>query len=188
MTEEKTEETISEEMILVDEADRETGRGGKLAVHRAGLLHRAFSVFLWREGQLLLQRRAAGKYHSALLWANTCCSHPRPGEEVLDAARRRLREECGIDCPCLREAFCFTYRAELKNGLTEHEFDHVLLGYHKGGRFSPDPAEIAELRWWDTDEVRRALKERPDEFAAWFRLAAPRVIDLLTPGNGGIID
>ena len=177
-----------EDIILVNELDQETGSGEKLAVHQAGLLHRAFSVFLWREGRLLLQRRAAGKYHSALLWANTCCSHPRPGEEVMDAARRRLGEECGISAPELREAFCFIYRAKLENGLTEHELDHVLLGHYDGDEFSPDPTEIAELRWWDLDAVLQAVEERPEEFAVWFRLAAPRVVDLLKQANGAIIN
>lgn len=176
-----------EKVILVNELDQETGCGEKLAVHQAGLLHRAFSVFLWREGQLLLQKRAEGKYHSAGLWANACCSHPRSGERIPDAARRRVKEECGIDCPELKEAFSFTYLAEFENGLTEHEFDHVLLGYFPGGGFAPDPAEIAELRWWDMDEVSRRLRERPEDFAAWFLLAAPRVVDLLKRTDGAII-
>lgn len=176
-----------DDIILVNELDQETGSGEKLAVHQAGLLHRAFSVFLWQDGRLLLQKRAADKYHSAGLWANTCCSHPRPGEDIIEAARRRLDEECGIDAPELSEAFCFIYRAELENGLTEHELDHVLLGRYEG-EFAPDPTEIAELRWWDADEVLQALAERPDEFAVWFRLAAPRVVDLLRRGNGGIIN
>lgn len=177
-----------DDIILVNELDQATGSGEKLAVHQAGLLHRAFSVFLWQDGRLLLQKRAADKYHSAGLWANTCCSHPRPGEDIIEAARRRLDEECGIDAPELSEAFCFIYRAELENGLTEHELDHVLLGRYDSDVFAPDPTEIAELRWWDADEVLQALAERPDEFAVWFRLAAPRVVDLLRRGNGGIIN
>ena len=176
-----------EKVILVNVLDQETGCGEKLAVHRAGLLHRAFSVFLWREGQLLLQKRAEGKYHSAGLWANACCSHPRPGELLPDAARRRVKEECGVDCPELKEAFHFTYRAEFPNGMTEHEIDHVLLGRYPDDAFAPDPAEIAELRWWDMDEIERALTERPRDFAAWFLLAAPRVIDLLKQTDSAII-
>ena len=176
-----------DEIILVDEQDRETGRGEKLAVHRQCLLHRAFSVFLWREDQLLLQRRAAGKYHSAGLWANTCCSHPRPGEATIAAARRRLREECGIDPPPLREAFSFIYKADC-GGLWEHEFDHVLLGRCPAGPWTPDPAEIAELRWWELDAVSRELTEQPREFAPWFRLAAPKVIDLLKRAGSAIIE
>ena len=143
---------------------------------------------MWREGQLLLQKRAEGKYHSAGLWANACCSHPRPGEDLLAAARRRLIEECGLTSPDLREAFCFTYRADFDNGLTEHEYDHVLLGRCPGGEAFPDPAEIAELRWWDFDEVLRSLRKRPEDFACWFRLAAPAVIDLLKRAEGDIIN
>lgn len=175
-------------MILVNEQDQEVGYREKLAAHQQGLLHRAFSVFLWREGQLLLQRRAAGKYHSGLLWANACCSHPRPGEEILTAAKRRLREECGIDPPPLQEAFSFIYRACFSNGLTEHELDHVLLGYYDAERWTADPREIAELRWWELDEIEQALTKQPHRFAAWFRLSAPRVIHLLKEGGGDIIN
>ena len=106
----------------------------------------------------------------------------------MEAVRRRLGEECGINAPELSEAFCFIYRAQLENGLTEYELDHVLLGYYDGDVFAPDPAEIAELRWWDLDEVLEVLEERPEEFAVWFRLAAPRVIDLLQRANGDIIN
>lgn len=176
-----------DKIVLVNEQDQEIGSEEKLAVHQAGLLHRAFSVFLWREGQLLLQKRAEGKYHSGGLWANTCCSHPRPGEDTIAAARRRLREECGIVGTELWEAFRFTYRAEFTNGLVEHELDHVLLGRYPDGELSPDPSEIAELRWWDLDEVEAALRERPDDFAAWFSLSAPRVIDLLKRAENDII-
>src|SRR6185503_9661232 len=121
-----------EMVVLVDEDDREAGTGEKMAVHRSGRLHRAFSVFVVDgEGRLLLQRRAAVKYHSAGLWSNTCCGHPRPGETILAAATRRLKEEMGFECR-LRPAFSFIYRAALDHGLTEHELDHVLLGSHDG--------------------------------------------------------
>ena len=176
-----------ERMILVNELDQETGYGEKLAVHQEGLLHRAFSVFLWREDRLLLQKRALVKYHSGGLWANTCCSHPRPGEEIIPAARRRLQEECGIVSPPLYEAFSFIYRAELAGGLWEHEFDHVLLGHYPKGSFSPDPGEIAELRWWSLEELDRALARQEEIFAPWFKLCAPRVISLLQQHNSDII-
>src|SRR5918997_6014944 len=127
-----------EEVILVDERDRVLGASGKLRAHREGALHRAFSVFVFDgEGRLLLQKRARGKYHSAGLWSNTACGHPRPGEATREAARRRLREEMGFDCG-LREAFQFLYRAELGGALVEHEYDHVLIGAHEGDP-SPDP-------------------------------------------------
>ncbi|HEX7957304.1 MAG TPA: isopentenyl-diphosphate Delta-isomerase, partial [Pyrinomonadaceae bacterium] len=118
----------SEQLILVDADDRELGAGEKLEVHRAGALHRAFSVFVFDgRGRLLMQRRAAGKYHSGGLWSNTACGHPRPGEATRAAARRRLREEMGLDCE-LSAAFEFVYRAELGDSLVEHEYDHVFVG------------------------------------------------------------
>ena len=117
-----------EEVILVDEHDREIGSGEKLQIHQEGKLHRAFSVlvFNWKQ-ELLLQKRKETKYHSGGLWTNTCCSHPRPGELTLEAAQRRLHEEMGLTCP-LREVGNFIYRAEFENGLIEHEYDHVLAG------------------------------------------------------------
>src|SRR5918997_6672888 len=128
---------MSEQVILVDEADREVGTGSKLEAHREGALHRAFSVFVFdRRGRLLLQKRAAGKYHSGGLWSNTCCGHPRPGEATAEAARRRLREEMNFDCE-LRAAFEFLYRAQFTNKLIEHEYDHVFVGEF-GGVFVPD--------------------------------------------------
>src|SRR5687768_17165134 len=117
-----------EQVILVDEWNREVGADEKLRAHESGALHRAFSVFVFdAAGRLLLQRRARSKYHSGGLWSNTACGHPRPGEGTDEAARRRLREEMGFECG-LREAFVFTYRAELEGGLVEHEFDQVFVG------------------------------------------------------------
>ena len=119
-----------DEVILVDASDVPQGRMEKMEAHRRALLHRAFSVFIFNSrGEMLLQRRALGKYHSAGLWTNACCSHPRPGEETLDAAVRRLREEMGFTTP-LKKAFDFTYRHEFGNGLTEFEFDHVYIGWY----------------------------------------------------------
>ncbi|MBI4421289.1 MAG: isopentenyl-diphosphate Delta-isomerase [Gemmatimonadetes bacterium] len=155
-----------ERVVLVDDQDHELGTGEKLAVHRAGRLHRAFSVFvLDGEGRLVLQRRAAGKYHSAGLWSNTCCGHPRPGEPTPAAARRRLREEMGFECP-LSAAFSFVYRAELEDGLTEHELDHVFVGSFRGTP-RPDPAEVAEWRAVPVDELTRDLAARPRAYSAW---------------------
>ena len=122
-------------LIAVDEQDRETGVVDKMAAHRDGTLHRAFSIFVFDEAdRLLLQRRATGKYHSGGLWSNTCCSHPRAGESLIDAAHRRLREEMGFDCP-LQAVFGFVYRAALDGGLVEHEFDHVSSGGSRELRF-----------------------------------------------------
>ena len=121
-------------LILVDPDDREIGFGEKTDVHRRGLLHRAFSVFLFDGDRVLIQQRAAGKYHSAGLWANTCCSHPRAGQGLTEAVVQRLEEECGIRGAKIREAGCFLYRASFPNGLTEYEYDHVKTGYAGASR------------------------------------------------------
>ena len=127
MTEER-QDGGHELVVLIDPKDREIGQMEKLAAHREGRLHRAFSVFVFNaKGELLLQQRAATKYHSASLWTNTCCGHPRPGETLVAAGERRLKEEMGLSIP-LRTTFHFTYRAELEHGLVEHEMDHVLIG------------------------------------------------------------
>src|SRR2546423_9920022 len=130
----------AEQLILVDSSDREIGVGEKLETHREGRLHRAFSIFIFDgAGRLLLQKRAPTKYHSGGLWSNTACGHPRPGEETVAAAHRRLREEMGFDCE-LRAAFGFLYRAELRERLIEHEYDHVFVGEFRGAP-APDVAE-----------------------------------------------
>ena len=160
----------AEQLILVDAFDRELGVGEKMDVHRAGALHRAFSVFVFDgRGRLLLQKRAAGKYHSAGLWSNTACGHPRPGEATQAAARRRLREEMGFDCE-LREAFQFLYRAELEGELVEHEYDHVFVGVH-GGAPAPDPSEVEAWRWVTLAELLRGLREEPHLYSRWLKLA-----------------
>lgn len=160
----------AEQLILVDAHDREVGVGEKLQVHREGALHRAFSVFVFdAAGCLLLQRRAAEKYHSGGLWSNTACGHPRPGEATRAAARRRLREEMGIDCE-LRAAFGFIYRAELDGALVEHEYDHVFVGRYEGDP-APDPAEVEGWRWVTMGELRRALRAEPQRYSPWLKLA-----------------
>lgn len=162
--------TSEERVILVDPEDRPVGTAGKLAAHREGLLHRAFSVFvLDAAGRMLLQRRAAGKYHSGGLWSNACCSHPRPGEAVEAAAHRRLREEMGFDCP-LEFAFPLIYRAAVAPELEEHEYDHVFLGRWDGTP-RPDPDEVGEWRWVDPEQLARDVGETPESFTVWFRQA-----------------
>ncbi|MBP6310721.1 MAG: isopentenyl-diphosphate Delta-isomerase [Flavobacteriales bacterium] len=158
-----------EQVILIDPDDRELGHMEKLAAHREGMLHRAFSVFVFNDhGELLLQQRASSKYHSAGLWTNTCCGHPRPGETIQEAAGRRLFEEMGVKIE-LTPVFHFVYRAELENGLVENELDHVLIG-----RFSkdpdPDPSEASDWRWVQRESLARELKEYPKLFTAWFPL------------------
>lgn len=157
-------------VVLVDEHDRETGTEWKLPAHENGLLHRAFSIFIFNaRGEALLQRRAMEKYHSGGLWTNTCCSHPRPGEAVEAAAHRRLREEMGFDC-ALTHAFHFIYRAELDHGLTEHEFDHVFLG-----EYNQPPVlnthEVCDWRWIPPDALDAEMAARPQDFTVWFKIA-----------------
>jgi isopentenyl-diphosphate delta-isomerase len=166
-------------LILVDVLDRPWGVAGKEETHRRGLLHRAFSVFVTdKEGRrLLLQRRAFGKYHSGGLWANTCCSHPRPGENTKEAAGRRLIEEVGIQCR-LEEFDAFVYRQVFPDGLSEYEFDHVFIGAwdERTGSLRPDAAEIEGLAWVDIEALAKELQNHPERYAAWFLIAAPKVI------------
>ena len=167
---------VNEELVvLVDEQDNEIGLMGKMAAHREGRLHRAISIFLFNDqGQMLLQQRAFSKYHSGGLWSNTCCSHPRHNESVLDAAHRRLLEEMGIRCE-LKNAFDFIYRAALGNGLTEHEFDHVLVGKFNGEPIL-NPDEAASWKWADVDVLAKDVAENPQKYTAWFKVAFCRVI------------
>jgi isopentenyl-diphosphate delta-isomerase len=159
-----------ERVILVDDDDFELGTADKLEAHRAGLLHRAFSVFVYDGGgRLLLQRRAAGKYHSGGLWSNTCCSHPRPGESTMAAALRRLREEMGFVCG-LTTAFTFVYRTGVGGSLVEHEYDHVFVGQYDGDP-EPDPAEVDAWRWATPAAVRTDIRRRPGRYTSWFRIA-----------------
>lgn len=158
-----------EQVVLVDERDRPLGVMEKLAAHREGRLHRAFSVVLRSsDGLLLMQRRAAGKYHSAGLWTNTCCSHPRPGEAVAEAARRRLREEMGISLPALAKLFETVYRAPVGGGLIEHEYVHV-FGAVWDGEVRPAPEEVAACAWMDAAWLRADLAARPERYSVWFR-------------------
>ena len=175
---ERVETSSVETVVLVDADGREIGRVEKLEAHRQGLLHRAFSVFILNDGgQLLLQRRSRNKYHSGGLWTNTCCSHPRPAEEVIPAARRRLREEMGIDAE-LTAHFTFIYEARLDSGLTEHELDHVLVGRYQGDP-SPDPAEVEGWWWVGLAEVEEDIERRPEAYTIWFKLALPKLLTLL---------
>jgi isopentenyl-diphosphate delta-isomerase len=162
--------TSEERVVLVDRDDREVGTEEKLRAHQTGVLHRAFSVFVMDDqDRVLLQQRAAGKYHSGGLWTNTCCGHPRPGESVRRAAERRLQEEMGIDVD-LAPSGRFLYRANLENGLVEHELDHVFVGRFDGAP-SPDPGEAADWRWESRPQLEAAVAAHPERFTAWLPLA-----------------
>ncbi|MBK6341221.1 MAG: isopentenyl-diphosphate Delta-isomerase [Flavobacteriales bacterium] len=163
-----------ERVLLVNERDEPVGTMGKLQAHEEGALHRAFSVFLFNdEGRLLMQRRAPGKYHSAGLWTNTCCSHPRPNEPVADAACRRLKEEMGIDVP-VEHRFSFLYKASFDNGLHEHELDHVFFGSFNG---EPEPAseEADDWKYLHPDALEADLAAHPERYTVWLRECWSRV-------------
>ena len=161
---------MNDRVILVDTKDQPVGDMDKLEVHKKGLLHRAFSTFIFNDnGQLLLQRRAKEKYHSANLWTNTCCSHPRPGEPTLEAAKRRLKEEMGIETD-LEKKFDFIYHAQLDNNLIEYEFDHVYIGQYN---YPPllNPNEASDYRWISIDELKGEINLYPGRYTEWLKIA-----------------
>jgi isopentenyl-diphosphate Delta-isomerase len=165
---------MPEEVILVNEQDEQTGTIEKMEAHRKALLHRAFSVFIFNaKGEMLLQQRALGKYHSPGLWTNACCSHPRPGEAVEEAAGRRLKEEMGIDTS-LEKAFDFIYRTEFDNGLTEFEFDHVYTGTYNGYP-QPDRQEVNDYCFRSMEDIEEDLQKRPEKYTSWFKIAFPEL-------------
>ena len=169
---------VMEKVILVDEADNAIGEMEKMEAHIKGVLHRAFSVFvLDGNNRLLLHRRALEKYHSPGLWTNTCCSHPRSGESVGQAAHRRMQEEMGFDCP-LDAVFTFIYRAKFDNGLTEHELDHVLIGFSDDIPY-PNPEEVHEYKWMPLPEIAKDIRDHPEIYTVWFRIALNKVTDYL---------
>ena len=159
-----------DDVILVDKEDNQVGLMQKLEAHQKGLLHRAFSVFIFNsEYKLLLQKRAISKYHSGGLWTNTCCSHPREGEDIIDAANRRLSEEMGIKTS-LRKVFEFTYRAELDNNLIENEFDHVLYGVYEHDPIL-NKEEAEDFKWVDMETLKSDISANSDKYTVWFKIA-----------------
>lgn len=161
-------DALDELITLVDDQDAELGGATKAQVHREGLLHRAFSIFLFNPaGELLLQRRAAGKYHSPGLWSNTCCGHPRLGEALEAAAARRLGEELGLTSP-LTTVGKSAYRAEFDNGLVENEIVHLMRGKAEAAPRA-NPEEVGETMWIDRVALRAWIAERPEDFTYWFR-------------------
>ncbi|CAI10599.1 putative isopentenyl-diphosphate delta-isomerase (plasmid) [Aromatoleum aromaticum EbN1] len=175
---------MEDQVILVDEHDNKVGFAGKMAAHQRGALHRAISIFVFdSHSRLMLQRRAAGKYHSGGLWSNTCCSHPRPNEESADAARRRLREEMGVDCE-LKKAFSFVYRTKFGSGLIEHEFDHVFFGNHDG-RPVLNPDEADDWKWVDLTELTVDVRKRPETYSFWLAACLDRVISCRSLNGAG---
>jgi isopentenyl-diphosphate Delta-isomerase len=172
---------MAEFVILVDEHDQQVGVGEKMEAHVKAQLHRAFSIILVNANhELLLQQRAQHKYHSAGLWANTCCGHPRPDESLAKAASRRLYEEMGIQCD-LTEIFAFRYTVQLDNKLSENEYDHVFLGWCDDLQPQPDPDEVADWRWMDLASLKQDGARHPERYAHWFKILVkdPRLAEAL---------
>ena len=158
-----------EKVILVDENDQQVGLMEKIEAHEKALLHRAFSVFIFNDkNELMLQRRALSKYHSPGLWTNTCCSHQRDQETTLDAAKRRLMEEMGFVTE-LEERFSFIYKAKFDNGLTEHEYDHVLAGTFNNVP-NINKEEVEEWKWVALKDVQKDIGKNPDNYTPWFKI------------------
>ena len=165
---------MEKNVILVNEKDEITGSMEKLEAHKKGLLHRAFSIFVFNsQGEMLMQQRAIDKYHSGGLWTNACCSHPQPGEETGDAARKRLKEEMGFEIP-VSKVFDFVYKAKFDNGLTEYEFDHVFVGEYEGV-VDYDKEEVMEACYESMEKINHSLKNHPEKYTAWFHLAFPKI-------------
>lgn len=160
------------QVILVDEKDQEIGQIDKLEAHQKGLLHRAFSIFIQNhKGELLLQKRAFSKYHSAGLWSNTCCSHPMPGESLEQATSRRLLEEMGFSCP-VQPVFSFIYQCELEHGLQEHEFDHVYKGmYNQDPKINTN--EVSNYQWISIQNLSNDLQKQPEKYTYWLKFCWP---------------
>jgi len=161
---------VEEKVVLVDKSGNQIGLMPKLEAHQKGILHRAFSIFLFNsENQILLQKRSLIKYHSGGLWTNTCCSHPRDGEDIIDAGKRRLYEEMGIKTE-LKKEFEFTYNVVLENGLTEHEFDHVLIGNFNGTPIL-NKDEVEDWKWMSLEEIEKDINENKEDYTVWFVIA-----------------
>lgn len=162
------------QVILVDVNDTQIGVMEKMEAHQMGLLHRAFSVFIFNsKGEMLLQQRAMSKYHSGGLWTNACCSHPFPEEATIQAALRRLKEELGFENP-IEKVGDFIYKADFDNGLTEHEFDHIFAGEYEG-KINFNKAEVMDICYKDLQEISHSLQTHPQKYTPWFHLAFPKI-------------
>lgn len=159
---------------MVDQHDNAVGFMDKMEAHQKGLAHRAFSIFIFNSGgEMLLQQRAFDKYHSAGLWSNSCCSHPYPGEEVKEAANRRLKEELGFETP-LEKIFDFTYQVSFENGLVENEFDHVFVGQYNGD-VKMNSEEVNDFVFKSMEVIGQELKDEPGNYTEWFKISFPKI-------------
>lgn len=162
------------QVILVDEHDNDRGVMDKMEAHQKGLIHRAFSIFIFNsKGQMLLQQRAINKYHSGGLWSNSCCSHPYPGEEIKEAAIRRLNEELGFETP-LEKIFDFIYQVSFENGLVENEFDHVFVGRYDGN-VEVNSDEVNDYVFKSMQQIRSELEATPGLYTEWFKISFPKI-------------
>ena len=176
---------MTTEVILVNEQDEPIGTMEKMEAHRKALLHRAFSVFIFNQkGEMLLQQRAADKYHSPNLWTNACCSHPRPDEITEEAAHRRMKEEMGFDAE-LKHAFSFIYKTNFDNGLAEHELDHVFFGQYDGPIF-PDNREVKDYCYMTVDAIKESMNMHNHKYTSWFKIAFPKLEEYLQETNNHI--
>lgn len=165
-------------VVLVDSQDNELGKMEKLEAHEKGLLHRAFSIFLFNsKGEMLIQQRSLSKYHSPGLWTNACCSHPAPNESIIQAGNRRLKEELGLSTE-LVDAFNFEYRETFENNLTEHELDHVLVGYSEENPIL-NQEEAKDYRWITWANLLKEIDLNPENFTIWFKIILTKHIEKL---------
>jgi len=165
---------MSEYILLVDKNDNVIGKEEKIKTHREGKLHRAFSIFVFNsKGELVLQKRAKSKYHSAGLWTNTCCSHQRDGETLEKAIHRRLKEEMGFDCK-LKEIFTFSYKVKFDNGLFENEYDHVFKGVFDE-KPTPNPEEVDEWKWIGLEELKKDIQKNPENYTYWLKVSINKI-------------
>ncbi|NQU99744.1 MAG: isopentenyl-diphosphate Delta-isomerase [Parcubacteria group bacterium] len=166
---------MKNDIILVNENNKKIGEGEKMDVHEKGLLHRAFSIFIFNnKNELMLQKRAATKYHSPNLWSNTCCSHPKPSEKTKDGAERRIEEEMGFKCE-LEELLSFTYKVGFSNGLVENEYDHIFMGEHKD-KPRLNLEEASDWKWVDLEDLEKDMHKNPENYTHWLKLCLNKLI------------
>jgi isopentenyl-diphosphate Delta-isomerase len=162
------------DVILVDKKDKKIGTMEKIEAHKKGLLHRAFSIFVFNsDNELLLQKRADSKYHSPGLWTNTCCSHPMPNSTLENDIHKRLKNEMGFDCE-LKKSFTFIYKTEFENGLIENEFDHVFIGCYDDEP-KPNPDEVSDYKWINLDELKKDIIDNPNNYTYWLKKIIDRI-------------
>lgn len=174
----KKQNKIENNVILVDENNNEIGVCEKIKAHKEAKLHRAFSIFIFNSNnELLLQQRALSKYHSGGLWSNTVCSHPKPNQDLIKCVKERLVEEMGFSTD-VKEKFSFLYRSDYVNGLSEHEYDHVFIGYYDKNP-NPNPEEVMDYKWITIDNLKKDVKNNPEKYTSWFKIILDKFVENL---------